>query len=91
MSNAKNASMLDQDYDLTALQEACDEDVLEEMEESKTTCNNNHTPLPSPNPKKLKKRDDREQEKEKEVSNKSIFEAVQTVGYSKSLTSKMSS
>ena len=72
MANAKNVTLLDHNYDMLALQEACDEDTIEEMEIQKGITNE-HTPLPSPNPKKIKKKDTKE--KEMEVSNKSIFES----------------
>lgn len=68
--------MLDHNYGMAALHEACDEDVIEEMVETRSLINE-HTPLPSPNPKKSKKSNSNEQETE--VSNKSIFQAVQAV------------
>lgn len=61
------------------------QDVIEEMVETRTLINE-HTPLPSPNPKKSKKSNSNEQETE--VSNKSIFQAVQQ--FSRNLMSKMS-
>lgn len=77
MANSKlsklSASLADHDYDLAALQEACEDDDIEEMEqvqhEARTL--SDHTPLPSPNPKRLKNRDSA-----KEVSNENIYETL---------------
>ncbi|XP_059211189.1 uncharacterized protein si:ch211-196c10.15 [Centropristis striata] len=51
------------------------------MEEGTVILLNEHKPLPSPDPKRLKKRDmkTREREREANVSNDSIYEAIQKV------------
>ena len=76
MVNTKNISMLDHIYNMSAPQEACDEDMIEKMEIEKGTTNE-RMPLLNPNPKKIKKNSTKE--KEMEVTNTSIFESIQAV------------
>lgn len=78
----KKASRKDHDYNLAVLKEACDEEdiqELEDMEVNKVTALNDHTPLPSPDPKRLKNKNVRTRETEANVSNDSIYEAIQKV------------
>lgn len=60
--------MLDYNYDLAALDKAC---------ESVNVSLNEHTPLPSPNPKRVKDKDKRMQDSE--ISNENICNAIQAV------------
>lgn len=76
--NKSASSMQDHDYDLAALREAYDEELVEEMEEGgPTICLNDHTPLPSPDPRRMKKKDQKIQDAE--VSNANIYDAIQVV------------
>lgn len=67
MANTRNkASIIEHDYSMDGIREACfEESVEEEIKVAKTL--SDHTPIQSPHPKKQKKRDD-----SREVSMESI-------------------
>lgn len=71
MANTRNkASIIEHDYSMDGIREACfEESVEEEIKVAKTL--SDHTPIQSPHPKKQKKRDD-----SREVSMESIYEAI---------------
>lgn len=79
---AKAQTLTEHDYNLTALQEACDEEELEEieaMEEKHRKMLHNHTPLPSSNRKKMKPRNQHERNQLGEITNETILNAIQTL------------
>lgn len=79
MANPKLAgSLSDHDYNLAAMQEACEEEDIEEMELQQEIARpmGDHTPLPSPNPKKMKSKTTG-----KQVSIENIYEVL--LGFTK--------
>lgn len=79
MANPKLAgSLSDHDYNLAAMQEACEDEDIEEMELQKEIGRpiGDHTPLPSPNPKKMKSKIT-----EKQVSIENVYEVL--LGFTK--------
>lgn len=80
---AKTQTLTDHNYDRMALQEACDDNELEEMYDMEEMIEGNqkvphdHTPLPSPNPKKL--RAIAKDNQPGEITNETIFNAIQAL------------
>lgn len=75
-----SVSMMDHDYDRTALREPCDDEDIVEMEEEASKVqkkNTSHTPIKSPNPKKIRKQSDRKDEEDS--TSFAILQAVQAL------------
>lgn len=73
---AKTQMLTDHDYDRIALQEACDDEVLQEIYDMEEVPHD-HTPLPSPNPKK--QRSKAKDNQQGEITNETIFNAIQAL------------
>ncbi|KAL0190564.1 hypothetical protein M9458_013262, partial [Cirrhinus mrigala] len=81
MANSSQADtrLVDHDYNLNALTEACDEEEIEAMMIETAKTKYDHTPLPSPNPKKVRTKTKDKLKEPDEITNEVIFDAIQTL------------